>query len=464
MVWDSIYNLFIGFTEFTTEFVMRIIGLGKGTRARKLIDQGKDYLVTELADEAAKGSGYATVEMPFSFLPKWISRHIVGDVKYLTVVTDPSLGRQIGNYGSYTEREDGGSFDHQVRVPYLMTNILIRADNIVSRNDCQVKQDRSNMKRVMHDEEYVNNIIGKEFDDFLTKNIGKNINLKTHIRKTMIRALGRSILGMETFPEDEEFDDMIELLEEIDEAMTRLEVEKLQKLESKIMKYSKWIYDNNKDTLLGEHSIIPHLIGTDLENINVANAFLVTPNLTKLVYLTVIFFACNSHHQNQLRRYIQNKDEEGIKRVYMELTRLFVPTNIPRFASRETTFKYRRYNDYNEESHKVTFPADTMFYILGRYIRMNPKLFENPAEYNPDRFIDGKLKMNQAHMFPFGIGQRQCPASGSFTYTFWKQVMEMLFSWGEVIIDFDSQHTQMEEIPLHARHIKLQNTYYGIIS
>ena len=91
----------------------------------------------------------------------------------------------------------------------------------------------------------------------------------------------------------------------------------------------------------------------------------------------------------------------------MELTRLFIPIDTNRFASRETVFK--------GQNGSVNFPANTMFHILGRRIRMNPELYPKSTEFNPDRFLENGIKMNSIQLCPFGIGPRQCPASGTFT-------------------------------------------------
>ena len=152
--------------------------------------------------------------------------------------------------------------------------------------------------------------------------------------RVLIRILGSSLLGIEIYPPKLVFDEMIDTLDQIDEAMTLLDVNKIKELEPLMMeRYSSWLYTNNIDTIKGEHSIIPYLLSTtdtDLKDVNIANAFLVTPNLTKLVYLSVIFLSTNRKYRNRLIRALKADDYEYTNRIYMELCRLFIPTNIPR--------------------------------------------------------------------------------------------------------------------------------------
>lgn len=151
--------------------------------------------------------------------------------------------------------------------------------------------------------------------------------------RVLIRILGSSLLGIGNYPPKLVFDEMIDTLDQIDEAMTLLDVNKIKELEPLMMeRYSSWLYTNNIDTIKGEHSIIPYLLSTDtdLKDVNVANAFLVTPNLTKLVYLSVIFLCINRKYRNRLIRALKIDDYEYTNRIYMELCRLFIPTNIPR--------------------------------------------------------------------------------------------------------------------------------------
>ncbi|XP_071961680.1 cytochrome P450 2U1-like isoform X3 [Antedon mediterranea] len=55
-------------------------------------------------------------------------------------------------------------------------------------------------------------------------------------------------------------------------------------------------------------------------------------------------------------------------------------------------------------------PANTTFNINLSLIHMDPKYWENPAEFKPDRFLDsdGKTFIKHDILMPFGVGRRSC--------------------------------------------------------
>jgi len=433
------------------EYLFSWIGMEPGTRTRNLYEKGGEYLSSELVKETE--NGHATVQLPFSFLPSFI----MGPIKYITIITDPQLAKQIGSYGVTS-----ATFDSNVRVPFYITRILMRRENVVSRNDSNVRNDRSKMKSIMHDSKRISEVIHNEFTTWYVENKNQVVNLEDSLKKVLIRTLGKSLLGMHQFPPNNDevkfsLGDMINLLDDIDEAMTLLNIERMKELEPIMMdKYSVWLFENNIETITSKDSIVPHLVGDvyDSYSVNVANLFLVTPNVTKLTYLSVIFFAIHQEWQDILRSALKNKEENKItlRNIYMELARLFIPTNIPRFASRPTTFE--------GQEGPLEFPANTMFYIMGRSIRMDPERYPEPEKFNPDRFLDNNIRMNSVELSPFGIGPRQCPASGMFTEKFWLKIMEVVFLNNRVEIEGD---VEFEHIPEDTRHISLENEYHAKI-
>ncbi|CAM6041050.1 unnamed protein product [Sphagnum compactum] len=58
------------------------------------------------------------------------------------------------------------------------------------------------------------------------------------------------------------------------------------------------------------------------------------------------------------------------------------------------------------------FVAGTRLYLNIYAIHRDPKWWENPLEFDPERFIknpDISMKGNYFHFIPFGVGRRQCP-------------------------------------------------------
>lgn len=92
---------------------------------------------------------------------------------------------------------------------------------------------------------------------------------------------------------------------------------------------------------------------------------------------------------------------------------------------------------------------------------MDQNIYPNPTVFNPDRYIDNNIKMNDIYMSPFGLGSRQCPASGSFTTTFWRKAMETIFLNANIEI---VNTAEFEDIDINTRHIKLQKRYMATIN
>jgi len=438
------------------EYLMDWIGMGAGTETRKLYQQGGEYIVTEMIQKASSSDqGYTTVEVPFSrifsHLPTWLGGN---QIREIAVVTDPKLAREIGNYG--TGRLE--SFDPDARLPFRLIDLIMKS--IVSRNDPQVKEDRKLMKQVMHDFDWNLKITRTEFGKWLKVANDQPINLEKSIKITMIKILGQSLLGFHVFPPDYEVEEnslslngLSRILDRMDEAIILFDTEAISRYETELWEYSEWFYQHNRESIedIGnQHNIFPFLVKNkdNLKKVNLAAAFLVTPNITKLIYLTVIFFSTNPNWQKYLRQVLNSNDDQALKRLYNEFCRLFIPTAIPRYTSKEMVFS------------GVKFKADTMFYISGRAIRMNPEIFPEPEKFWPDRFLENNIRMNSHLLSPFGIGVRQCPAASQFTEKIWRTVIETVFSTHQIEM---VNQIRMEEFPVDVQIIKLQNQYFARI-
>ncbi|EOA23840.1 hypothetical protein CARUB_v10017056mg [Capsella rubella] len=117
--------------------------------------------------------------------------------------------------------------------------------------------------------------------------------------------------------------------------------------------------------------------------------------------------------QDEIRTCIGIKQNERIKEedvdklpylklVIKETLRLHPPT--PLLLPRETMANIK-IQDYD-------IPRKTVLLVNAWSIGRNPDLWQNPEEFNPDRFIDSPIdyKGNNFELLPFGSGRRICPA------------------------------------------------------
>ncbi|PRQ17170.1 putative premnaspirodiene oxygenase [Rosa chinensis] len=90
-----------------------------------------------------------------------------------------------------------------------------------------------------------------------------------------------------------------------------------------------------------------------------------------------------------------------LKLVIKESFRLHppVPSLVPRVTTESCTI----------EGYEI--PAKTMVFILAKMIGRDPKCWENPNEFFPERFLDSSIdyKGNHFELLPFGAGRRGCP-------------------------------------------------------
>lgn len=114
--------------------------------------------------------------------------------------------------------------------------------------------------------------------------------------------------------------------------------------------------------------------------------------------------------QNEVREIIKNKGkvEESdlsqlmyLKCVIKEGFRLHPP--VPLLIPRETT------QTCTIEGYEI--PAKTMVFVHAKMIGRDPKCWDNPNAFSPERFLDSSFdyKGNHYEFLPFGVGRRRCP-------------------------------------------------------
>ncbi|XP_019085400.1 PREDICTED: cytochrome P450 71B3-like [Camelina sativa] len=91
-------------------------------------------------------------------------------------------------------------------------------------------------------------------------------------------------------------------------------------------------------------------------------------------------------------------------------------------------------------------PCKTLLLINAWSIGRNPKLWRNPEEFNPDRFIDCPIdyKGNNFEMLPFGSGRKICPGMAFGIATIELTLLNLLyfFDWR---LPGESKDIDMEE-------------------
>ncbi|KAK1433638.1 hypothetical protein QVD17_10552 [Tagetes erecta] len=137
--------------------------------------------------------------------------------------------------------------------------------------------------------------------------------------------------------------------------------------------------------------------------------------------------------QEEVRNIVGNKgkvDEDDIpkltymKAVVKEVMRLYpaAPLLIPRETNKDTVI------------HGYEIKQKTIVYVNALAIGRDPKSWENPEEFSPERFLNSDIgfKGSDFEMIPFGSGRRICPgiAMGVLEVELFLANLVYLFDWG----------------------------------
>jgi cytochrome P450 len=125
-----------------------------------------------------------------------------------------------------------------------------------------------------------------------------------------------------------------------------------------------------------------------------------------------------------------------------------VPLLIPRES--RTTCKIAGYE----------IPANTRMFVNVWGMGRDPRIWEDPLKYNPERFTEGSplanLEVNGQHyqLMPFGTGRRQCPAwsMGLATITMLIASLVQAFDWSHLdgADNFDMSESKSSLVSLMA--------------
>ncbi|CAI9102006.1 OLC1v1000189C2 [Oldenlandia corymbosa var. corymbosa] len=115
-----------------------------------------------------------------------------------------------------------------------------------------------------------------------------------------------------------------------------------------------------------------------------------------------------------------------VKAIVKETLRLYspVPLLLPRYTMENCTI----------DGYEI--PRNTLVYVNGWAIARDPKYYENPHEFFPDRFLEGKnhkidITGQEFELIPFGSGRRICPGSSMGLLTVELTLANLLhsFNW-----------------------------------
>jgi len=142
-------------------------------------------------------------------------------------------------------------------------------------------------------------------------------------------------------------------------------------------------------------------------------------------------------HKSKVEESDVNK-MQYLKCVMKETLRIHPPT--PLLAPRVTRSDVK-VNGYD-------IPEKTMVYINAWAMQMDPKLWERPQEFVPERFenIEVDFKIQENFLFiPFGFGRRGCPGT-NFAITSIEYVLANLLYWFDWKLPGTATDIDMTEI------------------
>ena len=420
-----------------TEKLLSYFNLNEGSHSYNLMKHGIGHIITpELIEESERNGGYLIIPIPFSFLPSFI----IGKIKNFVVITDHVLAKKIGCYTT----------DVNSREPFKFLRYVLGTPNLIITNtDNEALNKRRTFKETINNPDIMIKV-RRKFIAFCKYNCYQKMDIEKELTKFMARLLGEQLLGIHIYPKN--MDRFIELITDLDEAVLKMEINKLAIIEQKLRPFSDYIHEKNKKNIESNEYIVMHLLNKNepVENLNIGSAFLITMNLIKLTCISIIFLATNPHLQNDLRKAFNEDNTTIIRNFYYEFCRLYIPTSISRYSTASVTI------DKCSQHLIKQFPANSMFYIAGSAIRLNETIYENPTMFNPARFNDSDIKMNTVKLMPFGIGARQCPASSGFSENFWRNALEVTLKYFYLECN---DPLNFEDLHLKTNYIKLKEKY-----
>ncbi|KAJ0436670.1 putative cytochrome P450 [Helianthus annuus] len=137
-----------------------------------------------------------------------------------------------------------------------------------------------------------------------------------------------------------------------------------------------------------------------------------------------------------------------LKAVIKETMRLHPPTPllVPRETRKDTII------------HGYKIKQNTIVYVNAWAIGRDPKSWESPEEFLPERFLgsDIDFKGNDFELIPFGAGRRICPGMsiGVFMVELILANLLYLFDWGlpDGMVKEDIDYDAMSGITMHKRN------------
>lgn len=435
--------------------------LRKGTPQRELADHKINYILGDLATAAFDSEdGTAKVDLPLKNWPL-LNKLLGSPITTIMVVTDLDLVKEIAKYGEYR----GNYPDEQVREFFkFFISLTGGVPLLVNRNDDTVGQDKSKLRTTLNQKEIVNPAIITSINDWLMEAKTKpGIDLTSTFESAMFKFICRALFGIENFPPEKDFARLVKVMSEVDELIVvDSQSHRLQQLNREVQRFSQWLFDHNKESILKSKNILTDLVKEqDIPHFNIALLTIATSNITKLNALALTFLAENPQWQNRVRKALlsdKEEDQKFLNRFYLECCRLLMVTgNTARFVSKDCTVTAK------DGEKAVKIEKGTLVITPHRRIQLHPDNYENPLVFNPDRaeFMDEQNPIRTGHpkLAPFGAqSARTCVASGSFTQNTFYAILRLVLT-SHTIEKARGSHATFKIAPPECPYARLDQHY-----
>ncbi len=375
------------------------------------------------------------------------------DIFVLGELTDRAFASPNGFVKLDVKINDASAREHFAKVEKL-----IGVQSIVSQTNLAAQKERKPFKQAINAEDVLKFSVHALNAAFI--NWDHKQSLHEQLSYVAMQMVGKIFINVHDIPKT-----LVPLVQRAENAFINFDqmaTKELEQINKELQGYSKILVEKNHQKIIQDNPYAVRYLGSSeaekLIGLNPAAGLIVSGNVTtlltgaiiKLVQRKDIFdkikeeaasLDFSDHNEIDLRRL---KSLPYLNLFYLECLRYFSPNPpFPRTVSKTGILA------------DIPIYARTELLVPVRAILHHPNLWENPAQFNPERFSTHQYSQGSFPFIPFSTGPRMCPASTDFVPVFIKMAAVLLTKNYACSIDLPC-----EEISVNTKQPRFKQNYF----